>query len=147
MGLFSKKEKVDFHTTSKINGFAYFDDENRQFAINKIKKENIYKYDDIVDFELLEDGDVVSSGGIGRALVGGALFGGAGAVVGAVTSKKKQTCNNMKVKITVKNNDTAAIYINLIQMSVKKSGLVYEGATKSAQEILSKLQVICDERN
>lgn len=57
------------------------------------KNPKIYKYSDIVDYELLEDGESITKGGLGRAVVGGALFGGVGAVVGGVTGhKKKYSC-------------------------------------------------------
>jgi hypothetical protein len=42
--------------------------------LGKVNKSTVYNYSDIVDFEFLEDGESVSQGGLGRALVGRALF-------------------------------------------------------------------------
>jgi hypothetical protein len=38
------------------------------------KNPKIYNYSDIVDFELLEDGESITKGGLGRAITGGLLF-------------------------------------------------------------------------
>src|SRR5690606_10900120 len=87
-----KKEIDNFVATKKIGNFVAFDDNQQRWAVlssfaGKVKQ--IYNYSDIVNFELLEDGESIASGGLGRALVGGALFGGVGAIVGGVTGKRK----------------------------------------------------------
>lgn len=102
----------------------------------------------ILDFELLEDGEslVKSKGGIGRAIVGGMIFGGAGAIVGAVTGGKrsKKVCTSMKIKITLRDYDVDALYIDLITKETKCNSIVYKNAAKQAQDILSALQVAAD---
>ena len=47
-------------------------------------------YSDLISYELLEDDSVVTSGGVGQALVGGALFGGFGAIAGGITANRTQ---------------------------------------------------------
>ncbi len=154
MGFFSKAQKKDnseetnFNPTKKISSFVEFDDENQKWAPLSFfgKKKQIYSYSDIVNFELLEDGDSVASGGLGRALVGGVLFGGAGAIVGGVTGKKKSKgiCTSLKLKITVNDMNNPAVYINFIETKTKKDGFVYKEIAKQAQECLSSFQLICD---
>ncbi|EPZ54444.1 hypothetical protein H477_3583 [[Clostridium] sordellii ATCC 9714] len=51
----------------------------------------MYNYKDIIEFELLEDGESITKGGLGRAVAGGVLLGGVGAIVGGVTGIEKQT--------------------------------------------------------
>lgn len=57
---------------------------------NKIGFNIWYKFSDLVSYELLEDDAIVTSGGVGQALIRGAVFGGAGAVAGAITGKRIQ---------------------------------------------------------
>ena len=104
----------------------------------------VFNYNQIVDFELLEDGNSIASGGLGRAIVGGIAFGGVGAIVGGVTGKKKSkdTCTSLQIKLTVKDYYSPTFYITLISSEFKKSSLVYKQNEKIAQDIVSKLQVI-----
>lgn len=114
----------------------------------KRNKSTVYNYSDIVDFELLEDGESISSGGLGRALVGGAVFGGVGAIVGGVTGKKKTTgvCSSLKLKITLNNINHPVVYVNFIEAATKKDGLVYKNVYKLAHECLAVLEVICNQQ-
>ncbi len=65
----------------------------------------LYRYEDIVSCELIQDdGNAVSKGGLGGAVVGGALFGGVGAVVGSTASKKKIITRVKDIHVTVTLN-------------------------------------------
>ena len=63
----------------------------------------------------------IAKGGIGRAAVGGILFGGAGAIVGASTRKQKEVCDSLQVKVTVKGYKDPAFFIKLISTGTKKA--------------------------
>ena len=102
----------------------------------------LFSYDQISSFELLENGESVASGGVGRAIVGGLLFGGVGAIVGASTSGHKSVCEELKIKVTVNNYYTPAFYIPFIKAETKKSSSEYKEKMKMAQSTLSKLQLI-----
>ena len=143
-----------FAPTREVGNYFAIDENARLWAIGKgmfpsLKNAVPYSYEDIVDFELLEDGSSIIKGGIGSALVGAALFGGVGAVVGSTTGKKKvkQTCTNLTIKITVNNMAAPVEYIKLISSTTNKSSMIYRGAYQDAQEILSLLQLICNQRN
>lgn len=105
----------------------------------------VYKYEDILGYELLEDGETVTKGGLGRAVVGGLLFGGLGAIVGGVTGGKrgKSICNSLKIKITINSMNSPAVFVSLISSPTKKDSFVYKTFYKLAQEALSLLQIIC----
>lgn len=144
-----EKEVDTFVPTKQIGNFIAFDDNQKKWATLSSfrgKIQQIYSYDDIIDFELLEDGTSVASGGLGRALVGGALFGGAGAIVGGVTGKKKTKdfCNSLRLKITINDISNPVVYINFIESKTKKNGMIYKSIANAAQECLSVLQIICD---
>ena len=148
--LTNKQKLENFNATKKVGSYFYIDEVNKQWVIPKgaisgrIKNATIYNYSDIISFELLEDGSSVATGGTGKALAGGILFGGVGALVGGVTGKKKikNTCSLLQIKITVDNSDKAVEYINLINVETKKDGIVYKSAYSMAQEILSILEKI-----
>lgn len=82
-------------TRELIVNHVYFrvDDNKKQWYFTFSKNANnptIYSFNDIIDYEINEDGETVSKGGLGNAVAGGLLFGGVGAIVGGVTGKKKQ---------------------------------------------------------
>lgn len=146
-------ELESFVPTKKIGSAVEFDDNQKKWLIlseilGSRKKSTVYNYSDILDFELLEDGESISSGGLGRALVGGALFGGAGAIVGGVTGKKKTKgiCESLKIKVTLKDINNPVVYVNFITSSTKKSSFLYKQYIKDAHECLSTLQLICDQQ-
>lgn len=139
-----KKEKT-FKATKKIGKIIAFDDVNKMFmtpcgAFNK----RVYEYSQILDFELLEDGESITQGGMGKSLVGGMLFGGVGAIVGSTGKKKtKSICNSLKVKISVNDMKTPSIMIDFLITPVKKSSSIYKASFKNAHECISILNIAC----
>ncbi len=86
-----------------------------------------------------------ATGGVGRAIVGGALFGGVGAIVGGSTGhKQKVTCSKLQIKITMNNMDIPIVYINFIESETKKDGALYKQLYTQAQEALSLLSIIAE---
>ena len=107
-------------------------------------KSTIHRFEDIIDYELLEDGDLQTKGGLGSALAGGLTFGAAGAIVGASVGKKKTTsnCSSMSIKITLNSMNVPGENVNLLQMKVSKTSAAYKKAFAQAQEILSLLKIM-----
>ena len=144
-----KAEIENFSVTKRIGNYIHFDDTNKKFAIletnlsGKLKDMQIYDYSSIVEYELLEDGNSIEKGGVGRAIVGGALFGGVGAIVGGMTNHKhKATCSKLQIKITLNNISNPVVYVNFIETETKKDGIIYKSVFPMAQEALSILSVI-----
>lgn len=142
----AEKITKDYNQTHVVNDQLSLDEENKKWAFHDKYGliEKVYNYSALVDFELLEDGESVAKSGIGRALVGGALFGGAGAVVGAVTRKNKDYCNSLRIKITIDNLSDPVIFLDFINHSVKVTSDEYKNAYEQAQRTMSTLQLICD---
>jgi len=142
-----------FNVTKRIGTYVEFDQERKQFRImptigftKSIPK--VYNCDDIIEYELLEDGISVTSGGLGRAAAGGILFGGVGAIVGGVTGKKKtrSEIENFKIKLTLNNFQSPTVYIELLnKKKIKTNSNKYKEMYEKAQEILSTLAVIITE--
>lgn len=138
--------------THKINSFFEIDETNNRFAtyepfgfaMNKYRLSRVCAYEDLLSYELLEDGDSITSGGLGSAAAGALLFGGTGAIVGGITGKKttKKEISSLKIKITLKNVTSAPTYINLLTIKSKSTSLMYKAAYEQAQQILSTLDQI-----
>lgn len=101
-------------------------------------------FSDLINYDLLEDDSVVTSGGVGQALVGGALFGGFGAIAGGITGKRKQKkkVESMTIKVTTNNFSCPCIMIPLITKSTKINSKEYKVAFEEAHKILSAFDVI-----
>lgn len=138
-----------FKVTKKIGSYIEFDEDKKQWLIpdgfnGKKINPKVHSYSDIIDYELLEDGESITKGGLGRAVVGGALLGGVGAIVGGTTGKRKtkSVIKSLRIKITVNQTINPSIYINLIYSETKSSSIIYKAAYASAQEILSMFSII-----
>lgn len=84
-----------------------------------------------------------SSGGIGRAVAGGILAGGAGAIIGAVTAK--QRVNSYKLIIYRKNIDSPKFIYNLIKNSSDtqiENNLNVKEATEFSQNVTACIKAI-----
>lgn len=136
-----KGYKSDFNATTEIPGKMKINETDQQILFIP---NTVVSFKDIIGYELLEDDETVVSGGIGRAVVGGTLFGGSGAVVGAVTGKKTGTCSNLRIKVTLDSISNPVEYIKFIDKKTKKNKREYKDAVDQAQKCLSILQVIAD---
>lgn len=136
-----------FQATDTVGKLLFVDKVNRKFYVpvpagtlyNKIPI--VYSFDNLVDYELVVDGESYTKGGasIGRALVGGAIFGGAGAIIGGSTGKRKQKeiIKKMYIKISLKHPYDSYTEISLISTEVKKGAFTYNIMTDAANNILA----------
>jgi hypothetical protein len=109
-----------------------------------------YHYSQIYKYEYIENHSMVSTGGsgIGRAMVGGVLFGGAGAVVGAVTKRKKfsEVASNMYIRIVfIVDNKPVVETIQIsdfFDTELSMDSLTYEIYIKRIEKIMYKLDEV-----
>lgn len=141
---------LEFNATSTIGNLLSIDDNNNRICIQSSTGPKFIKYKDLISTELLEDDFVkISSGGLKRAIAGGLLFGGAGAIVGGVTGKKKtkSIIKSLKIKITIRDKNNPVIYVVLSKTELKTSSLLYKGLIETAQKIIGTLECIINENN
>lgn len=155
-----------FHVSKQVGKYIEFDDMLKLWRIPYISlhdengntwsgsdklretedtlKYRTYSFHDVIGFELLEDGVSITSRGIGKSRVGGALFGSVGAIVGGNTAKRKtkMIVSSLKVKITINDIRNPVIYIELINTPIKSDSLPFKQAYGYAQEILSVFSLI-----
>ena len=133
----------------------YFKSTNRygEVEIDSVKKLfrvklNVYTFDELNSYELLENGSSVMSGGlgIGRAVVGGVLAGGVGAVLGGVTKKKKQRnhVDSLKIMVTFKNRTPQSVTLDYIKKKQEKDKK-YEKILIKAKETMAGFDYIVSE--
>lgn len=153
----------DFIPTTKVKGlmglFTFAtDNEHQKVLILKGEDQMIFKYEDIISVELIEDNSVISQKStartIGGALLGGAIAGGVGAIVGGLSgSSKQQNLHSLvKVKVLVRNNPVPSTEIycyNCYSMNpnmkpVKDNDILYMTGKQQAIRIVDSLSVIID---
>lgn len=128
----------------------YFDDNKQQLFIEKTplpltSKNQLINYKDIVGYKPTIDGqDVHKHHGVARAITGGALLGGVGAIVGATTGGKNYSeINDMNITIFFKDNSNYSKNL-LVLGPVKKGTLSYKGFKDDLDSLCNKLQIIID---
>lgn len=138
---------ANFNGNTLIADLVQLDDSSRTVQVitkagfNSAKE--YIKYDQIVNFELLEDGETITKGGLGSAAVGGALFGVGGAVAGAIfgTKKTKAVCNSLQLRISVRDYYKKVIIVNYIELPTKCTSMTYKQMYDQAQKAIGELHV------
>lgn len=142
----NKGFNVTKQVTDSNNNFSILvDDTNNKWAVlnSRTHSADIYDYRDLIEYEVLEDGDSIVKGRVGSAIVGGVLFGGIGAVAGASRKKKiKANCNSMSVRILTNDFNRPQYVIQLLSGQTKTDSIIYQGAKAKAQEITSLLAIV-----
>lgn len=115
-----------------------FDNAHKKLCFfDKSDKSYIFDYSQILQCEMDIDGETYSktstSSAVGRAVLGGILTGGLGAIIGGTTGKRtqKQTIRSMDLKIVVNDTTSPVFKINFFTGKAKKGTLVYK--TKYAE--------------
>lgn len=137
----------EFVATKKIDHYFELDETHGlfrvPFTLALSLPGKVYRCEDIIGFELLEDGNTLMKGGVGSAVAGGVLFGGAGAIAGSVIGKKqKRVVNRLQIKITMNSIAEPAIIIDLVKTKTNADSFIYRQTSTTAHEILSLLSVI-----
>ncbi|MCD8379144.1 MAG: SHOCT domain-containing protein [Lachnospiraceae bacterium] len=147
-----KESSKKLSVSKNVGNIFMVDEDNKLWTCQDpfgLNKASAHRFEEILSFELLEDGEQIIKGGVGSAVAGGLAFGALGAVVGATTGKKKlkSTCSKMRIKITLNDIQHPVEYVNILQMKVSKNSAAYKKATKQANEILSLLEVMVQQKN
>ena len=140
---------VDWFSPKMIIGkHLFIDEKNKCFKIAQIK--NKLSFSSLINFEVVEDGDIITKGGLGKAIAGGVLFGGIGAVIGGVTANKKSQSMVSHLYIRISLNDIAVKHaqIDIITpyLKTKKDSSFYRSCKKQVDEIISALEFIINQQ-
>lgn len=156
----------DFTPSQRVDGVmcAYVfavDKEHRKVAYLNGIRPRVFSFEDIMSVELCEDSATIASKStmrtIGGTLVGGAIAGGAGAVVGGLSGNTniKKEVSTVKVKIMLRNLERPAViikcfdYVSMAHSEVAKnnnlSWNIYKRGLGHAKKIIDLVSVIIDD--
>lgn len=128
MGLFSKNKAIKtyyLNHESGLDGFprtatkATLDEEKKNITFSQLglKIKVCVPIESITSCEKYTEKELKEKSAIGRAVVGGILFGGAGAVVGAVSGAKPKEKNVFYMTLTyLENNEEKTALFKIEQM-------------------------------
>lgn len=121
-----------------------------------------YDFEDIIDCDLINEssekivtqtkGENRKKVSLGKALIGGTLFGAVGAIIGGSAGKTKVNqqsvttnspiCNKLQIVVTVMNLESPVVYLNFIRRGVYKDSYQYNKAFELATKTLGILRGI-----
>ena len=149
-----KPSKVVFydekHVFSKNTRYVYLeiDDKNKLWrSMYSNNPKSIYAYTDILDVEIVLDKEANTSSGLGGMMLGGALFGGAGAVLGSLTDGTITRCRALGIKITLNDINDPMVYIPFIddQAYTTTSSKDYKEKVALASECMALFSIIVEQ--
>lgn len=138
---FKTTRKFRYELNSNIIEFRT-DMQNKQIAICEIKQQpkiDIIKFEKVVDCEIIQDSNVIMKGGVGRAIVGGAIAGGVGAIVGATTRKSTNIIDSLQIRIIANNTYNPLYMLKLISTQTQKDSIDYQKAIGFANNVHASL--------
>ncbi|MBR3243237.1 MAG: SHOCT domain-containing protein [Parasporobacterium sp.] len=143
----NKARIADFVPSLKIGWYIWFDDTHQWFAFpsfvsmkNSIENSYIYRYDELVDCSIVENGRTAEEESISGAIVGAAVLGPIGAIIGAESGEA--VCTKLQIKVTTNNPERPKQTVTLIDGEVPKETEDYITNYQFAQKAASKFKSI-----
>ncbi len=125
------------------------DENNKLFMFQAGKKcTKIYRYCDIINYEVYENGYSKVRGTAGKALIGGLFFGLSGLIVGSSTGKQvKEKCTQLQLIIRVNDPESPQIVVTYINgLFCDKNSFIYENVKKNIQFVCSQLEYMINQK-
>ncbi|MBQ5692806.1 MAG: hypothetical protein IIV72_05090 [Alistipes sp.] len=161
---------INFHTTnflsngiqrngghwflySKNATLIYLDNNSKELLVlssENISKPKRLKFSDILSVELIQDSNIVSkkslSDTIGRSIIGGALAGNAGAIIGGTTSKSsnQDICKLLQCIVTIRDIQEPTLNITLCNSKEGIKDVKQSDVYKQALLLMNTFSVIID---
>lgn len=136
-----KADRIKRSSTKRIGDYIYIDEPNQLWCIPENGTRQ-YAFSDLLDYEVIDNGEVVVGGSVLGTAVGAMAGGLTGALLGASASKATDWCNELKIKLSVNDISTPTIEIPLIKKAALKDSNAYKKAVQTADEIAGVLKVI-----
>lgn len=157
-----------FRPSKQINGFGglylfAIDNYNEKLVLITEQETTVFKYEEVIGVEIIEDGSTMSkkstSRTIGGAIVGGVLAGGVGSIVGGLSgsSKQKNKVKTLFVKILLKDIEHPSVIVKCFESrtmtydmkeSLKTEGddqsNIYQQGKKDANDIKDLVTIVID---
>ena len=124
--------RIDIETQKKLLGaYSYYESESV-----------VLKFEQILDFEIFENGNSVVSSKTGSAIVGGLLFGGLGAIAGASGSRIiSDNCKTLKLNIYTNDVTNSVVTLDLLDKGIEKNSTEYENLKDTINKMIGFLKI------
>lgn len=146
---FNYNKCVKFLTGETTNKYLLLDGEGGKFVLkDEWNYSKVYRFSDLLGYDIYENGHSVVQGNAGEALVGGLFFGVGGAIVGAsMPQEVNEHCNDLWLILHL--NDINASHKKIVYLqndSIAKSSDKYRIARDNLQEISSVLEFVLNNK-
>ncbi|MCH5152267.1 MAG: SHOCT domain-containing protein [Clostridiales bacterium] len=128
----------------------FIDLKNKKWSYYDYSKKisKIYKFEDLLDYEIVEDGQSIVQGKTASTIIGGVLGGGLGALAGASGSRRiDNVCNKLEIKLNVNNVTMPSIQLVLLDKETAKGSAKYKSCYDKAIEFEAILKIIMANAN
>lgn len=149
----SKEIALDMPSMTQTQKFVV-DDYSKRFGFYRydscgICNLQLWKYSDLLDFNLSEDGKQMIPGRGMMAAGGALLFGMKGAIIGSVAGDKaiQNICTEMSVQMKINDLNNPLISIGLLNGGYDKTSGFYRRAKEKADQIIATLTYIEANKN
>lgn len=139
----SKSIDIVIKGKGKVVSKLLIDNEHKLFIYQRdINFSKIYKFSDLINYEVYENGQSMVKGRAGSALSGGAFFGLTGLIVGSSMSREiEEKCNQLKLMIRLNDLDRPQIVITYVDnVAWDKTGFTYRVMKENLQQVCSALE-------
>ncbi len=145
----AKEEKKNLTPSKYPNGFTctrqwkgwHFDDTHQKICVlmANMKSTLTFSFSQIKDVTVLSDMTSMQNGSpVGRAIVGGILAGGIGAIIGVGSGlSDSEACKSLKVRVTLFNDKT--LDETFISQPIKTSSAFYKNICANCSELYTML--------
>lgn len=139
----SKKvnKKINVYEPTHIILKRIFDINEDTGDIRLMNKE-VINIKEITSYELVQNDNVVSKGGLGASVAGGLLFGGIGAIVGSQVGAKhtRQKISIFRIKLITTDFNRPVLYVDLLPLGkMYTDTIMYKTTLEKADKVLSVL--------
>lgn len=128
-----------------INDYSkiMLDETHKKIAIYNEEGFQCFKYEDLIDFEIVENGSSIIQSKIASTLAGGILLGGLGALAGANGRKQiNDICNSLILKMYFSNNGAVCITEKINDRALYKNSIEYKSLSSTVDNIVSVLKYV-----
>ena len=122
-----------------------FDMNHKQLALYSYYETTavILDFDEILDFEVTENGNSIISSRTGSTIAGGLLFGELGAMAGASGSRSiDEVCHTLKLKIYTNNISNNVVTLDFLDDKVRTESIKYDDISQVIDEMVGFLKLI-----
>lgn len=146
---FIVSKEIDIMASGWSSTKLLIDNQNKKFIYKKGKSfSKTYKFSDLINYEVYENGKSQVQGRAGSALIGGAFFGLGGLIVGSSMSRNiNEKCNQLKLIIRLNDFDCPQIVITYVDNGAwDKNGWTYRNLKENLQSVCSMLEFMLNEK-